>query len=67
MNQVNEKITVTVSPELYRLLELEAEKRDIGVATLCRHLITKSLKHSYAGELSLNQLIRMGRDDGQEF
>jgi len=66
MTQLNEKITITVSPELYRLLELESTRRDLGIATLCRHLITKSIKHSYAGNLSLNHLIRLNGDDGQE-
>ena len=66
MTHLNEKITITVSPELYRLLELESARRDLGIATLCRHLITKSIKHSYAGNLSLNHLIRLNGDDGQE-
>ena len=67
MSQPNEKVTVTISPDLYRMLEIEAQRRDIGIGTLCRHLITKSLKHSFAGDMSLKQLVRLIGDDAQEF
>ena len=67
MRKPNEKVTVTVSPDLYHLLEIEAQRRDIGIGTLCRHLITKSLKHSFAGDMSLKQLIRLIGSDGQEY
>jgi hypothetical protein len=64
---ISEKITVTVTPELYHLLELESERRDVGIATLCRHLIVKSLKHSIVGELNLKDIIRLKGESEQEF
>lgn len=59
----SEKITLSVSPELYRLLEIEAERRDIGIGTLCRHLVTKSVKHSFSGNLTVKDILsRLGEE-----
>lgn len=66
MREASEKITITVPPDLYEALTIEAQERDIGVGTLCRHLITKSLKHSLISKLSVRRIVSLLYENRKE-